>query len=102
MWHRIEFDLWDAVAHTSRREHVDVDAEGGDDAVSRGSLKAAAQFPGMGMKIVAVYPIAPPEGEAQPEAPREDERALLLAEAERRGIPVDRRWGVARLREALA
>lgn len=31
-----------------------------------------------------------------------DERAMLLAEAERRGIAVDGRWGLNRLRSALA
>ena len=30
-----------------------------------------------------------------------DERADLLAEARRRGVKVDRRWGLARLREAV-
>ena len=35
-------------------------------------------------------------------APSADERAALLAEASNKGIAVDGRWGVKRLREALA
>ena len=44
-----------------------------------------------------------PEPVAEPppaEAPQ-DERETLLAAAEARGVDVDRRWGVARLRAAL-
>lgn len=34
-------------------------------------------------------------------APAVDERGALLEEAAQRGIPVDRRWGVEKLRAAL-
>lgn len=40
--------------------------------------------------------------DAQAAQSSEDERAALLAQAEERGIEVDGRWGVRRLREALA
>ena len=40
--------------------------------------------------------------QSEPEpAPAVDERGALLEEAAQRGIPVDRRWGVEKLRAAL-
>ena len=34
-------------------------------------------------------------------APVQDEKADLTREAERRGIPIDKRWGIERIRYAL-
>ena len=113
MLHRVEFDVWDPAMQKVRRDSVEVDADGGDDAASQGRVKALGMFAGQGLKIVGVYPVdAPPspvavvEGaEAEPMDADGDgavTKAELLAEAERRGMEVDKRWGAARLREALA
>ena len=115
MLHSVDFDVWDPAAHRSHRASVVVDAVSGDDAVSQAQVKALGEYPGQGIKIVACYPVAdqpPPaaavEGaEADPDPMDADgdgkvSKAELIAEAERRGVTVDRRWGVDRLREALA
>lgn len=58
-----------------------------------------AQVPGMAI-IVVQAPAAPVD--PAPEPPQEDDRAQLLAEARRLGLDVDGRWGVVRLRDAIA
>lgn len=45
-----------------------------------------------------VAPVSPPEEEYHEPIPEEAERAQLYALAEQRGIRVDRRWGLERLR----
>ncbi len=55
-----------------------------------------------GYRMLSEPPPAPePVAEAEPVEAPQDEREALLAEAEARGVDVDRRWGVARLRAAL-
>jgi hypothetical protein len=108
MYHRVEFDVWDPALQRVRRDFVVVDADGGDDAASQGRVKVLALFPGMGVKIIGIHPCDPPADAVEPEPEMDADgdgvvsKAELLAEAERRGIDVDKRWGVARLREALA
>lgn len=116
MFHRVDFDVWDPALRQSVRDSVIVDAATGDEAASEGRVKAEGKYPGMGMKVIGVHPCDAPEAppaalegdEAEPVDPMDADgdgevsKAELLAEAARRGVAVDRRWGVARLREALA
>ncbi len=107
MLYRVEFDHYDPVVGKLQRDFVDVPGETGDEAAHRGRIAAASKRPGVPIRVVAVAP-AEVQPEPEPEAPAEPvvepdaERAALLAEAEARGVHVDKRWGVARLREALA
>lgn len=105
MYHSVEFDVWDPALQRTRRDSVVVDADSGDDAASQARVKVLGLFPGMGVKIIGIHPCEPP-ADAEPDMDADGDgvvsKAELLAEAERRGIDVDKRWGVARLREALA
>ncbi len=105
MRYTVAFDRWDPFMGSSKRETVTVEADTGDEAVHRGKI-AAFEVGSGGIKIVGVYPAedqAPPaavaEGDDPPDDP--DEKDGLIAEAEARGVKIDKRWGVARLRAAL-
>lgn len=126
MLHRVEFDVWKAGVST--RYATDVDADGGDDAASKGLIEAHRVAGGGGYKVLAIYPVAPdtplregvsavsdvlpmadvgvePDGiPEKPEhaAPEEDERSELRGTLDGLGIHYDKRWGVERLKEALA
>lgn len=123
MLYAVYYEAFDPGTRVRRTGAVVVEAEGGDDAVSKGSVDVAALTNGAGFRIVGVMPAADVPGLAGPagviegdDAPEEDappvavsepedavaaEKAELIAEAKMRGIAVDGRWGVARLREAL-
>lgn len=105
MLYRVDFDHFSPGAGRLERDFVDVEAETGDEAADRGRVAAAAKRPGVPLRVIG---IAPADVQPEPEAPAPEpmdpdaERVALLAEAEARGVHVDKRWGVARLREALA
>lgn len=110
MLYRVEAAAHDPMTGQMVPHAVDVEAGSGDEAASRGRL-AHAQALQRPFKIIAVYPSpeqpvpAAPDDSADPadtDGDGEVTKTELIAEAERRGIAVDKRWGVARLREALA
>lgn len=118
MLHRVSWTAWDAIEQRTALKSVLVDAETGDEAASMGRVAAARATQGRRFQIVSVVP-ASPEEVAEYEAAQapvaavegddldadgdgEVTREELLAAAEARGIAVDRRWGVKRLREVLA
>lgn len=69
--------------------------------------KAAARFVGGELdtsdpRVIELAQVAGfVETEAVDETISVDDKAVLLAIAEERGIEVDKRWGVARLRDAI-
>lgn len=116
MWHRVDYVAWNPFTKSGEADFVAVDADGGDDAAAKGALAIAARLNGQrNVKIISVAPCDAPAADPEPAAPAADPgdgddaddageptRAELLAEAERRGIAVDRRWGVERLLAALS
>ena len=56
MLHDVTFDVWDAAASRSHRHTIQVDADGGDDAASKGAVDAALLSSGAPLKIIAIAP----------------------------------------------
>ena len=54
MLHDVTFDVWNAAAGSNERHTVQVDADGGDDAASKGAVAAAAIGPAF--KIIGIAP----------------------------------------------
>ena len=103
MLHDVTVEWFDRAAGAIARAVTQVDADGGDDAASKGAIAAQLLVMDEPFKIVGVTAApAPPIVEAPaPEPSDAVTRADLLAEAERRGIDVDKRWGAERLMRAL-
>jgi hypothetical protein len=128
MLHRVEFEVYRPGSNSSSRFAVDVDADSGDDAAAKGVNEAARIANGGGFKVVSIYPVAPGtplrEGLAraegsivfedvgveadgipeklEPPQVEESEVDALRSMLDGMGKHYDKRWGVEKLKAALA
>lgn len=56
MLHDVTMQVWDPAFNTSKNHVLTVDAESGDDAVSKAKVDAASSFPNKGFRVIAVVP----------------------------------------------